>query len=144
MRTALLATAALALLAPASARAASCTVASTGLAFGSYDFLSPAPLDSAATIGWSCDVPVSIDIALGKGAAQGFSPRRLTSGVNGADYNLYLDVARGVVWGDGTAGTSTWSGSGSGASVPVYGRVPARQTLPAGSYADTILVTISF
>jgi spore coat protein U-like protein len=144
MRAALVAAALLALLAPGPAGAASCTVSSTGLAFGSYDFLSSAPLDSAATITWSCDVPTSINIALSKGAAQSFSPRRLTSDMNAADYNLYLDVARNAVWGDGTAGTSTWTGSGSGASVPVYGRVPPRQALPGGSYTDTIVVTIAF
>jgi spore coat protein U-like protein len=36
------------------------------------------------------------------------------------------------------------NGSGLGATHVVYGRVPARQNVRAGSYADTLVVTLDF
>ena len=126
------------------ALAVSCTVGSGGFAFGTYDSLSATPLDSTALLSWSCDASTSLSVDLGRGSSSTYLPRRLTSGPNGADYNLYLDASCSVIWGDGTEGTSTWTGSGTGGSIPVYGRVPARQPLPAGSYADAVVITISF
>src|SRR5687767_14576088 len=136
---------AIATLSAAAAASAACTIASTSVAFGSYDPLSGAPLDSAGSVTWSCAAATAVTIALDRGGAPSFAPRQMTSGANVCSYNLYLDAPRSIVWGDGTAGTSLYSGSGAGpVTVPVYGRVSAQPTLVAGSYADTVIVTISF
>lgn len=126
------------------ARAFSCTVSSTGLAFGSYDWLSGSPLDSSGSVSWSCDVVSPVTIALGRGSSSSFIPRRLQGGANGADYNTYLDASCTTVWGDGTGGTSTWAGSGTGGTIPIFGRVPAHQALVAGSYNDSVVVSVIF
>ena len=71
----------------------------------------------------------------------------MTSGSNLLSYNLYTDSARTSVWGDGTGSTNTIGGTGTGGSqaVTVYGRVSLGQTgVPAGSYADTVAVTITY
>ncbi|WP_407925493.1 spore coat protein U domain-containing protein [Geminicoccus flavidas] len=31
-----------------------------------------------------------------------------------------------------------------GGTIPVYGRIPGNQTVPAGNYADTVNVTLTF
>jgi spore coat protein U-like protein len=66
------------------------------------------------------------------------------------NYNLYVDPARTLVWGDGTGATATVSGVREVKGRPVffdyavYGRVFADQAPPPGSYTDTILVTVLF
>ena len=138
-----LAIAAVLLAAPA-ARAASCTVGATGVAFGAYDSLGATALDSSGTVSWSCDTSSSVSIALGRGSSSTYLPRRLASGPSLADYNLYLDASCSTIWGDGTEGTSTWTGSGTAGNIPIFGRVAPRQPLAAGSYTDTVVITIVF
>jgi spore coat protein U-like protein len=136
-----------AVLAAATGARADCTVSVGALAFGSYDVFAGAPTDSTATITYSCSGPATTPtLSIGTGVAGSFSPRRIKSGVNALSYNLYVDAARTSVWGDGTGGTSTVAASmGTGLTSTVYGRVFAGQTgAPAGSYLDTVVVTINF
>src|SRR5436190_1433424 len=75
------------------------------------------------------------------------SPAAAATGTNLLNYNIYTTSARTTVWGDGTASTATIGGTGSGSaqSVTVYGRVGSGQTsLPAGAYADTVAVTVTY
>jgi spore coat protein U-like protein len=63
------------------------------------------------------------------------------------NYNIYTSAARTTVWGNGTSGTATIGGTGTGTSqsVTVYGRVGSGQTsVPAGAYADTVAVTVTY
>jgi spore coat protein U-like protein len=67
------------------------------------------------------------------------------------NYNLYSDGARLTVWGDGTGGTSTvssgpfnLSGSTYNKDYIVYGRIPAQTGLGAGSYLDTVVITLTY
>jgi spore coat protein U-like protein len=61
-------------------------------------------------------------------------------------YQLFVDSAHTTAWGDGTAGTSMSTGTGTGnqQALSVYGVVPAQKTPAPGSYSDTITATISF
>jgi spore coat protein U-like protein len=69
-----------------------------------------------------------------------------------ADYNIYLPASYTSVWGSGAGGTSTVSGgftlgASERKSVTHTGaaRIPAGQTAAhVGSYADTVIVTISY
>jgi spore coat protein U-like protein len=122
---------------------ADCSVSSVGVAFGPYDPLASPPVDSAGTISVTCSPATSYTIALGSGDGT-FDARLLRSGASALGYNLYTDPARMTIWGDGTGTSMTVSGSGTGASYSVYGRIPARQNVPAGSYADTITITVTF
>ena len=62
------------------------------------------------------------------------------------DYNLYQDAGRTQSWGDGGATGNVLSGTGTGndEEVVVYGRVPAQTTPVAGTYTDTVQVTIAW
>ncbi len=86
---------------------------------------------------------VSYTIGLGPGAGT-VAQRKMTSGANGLNYNLYTDAAHGTVWGASSVSGST-SGVTGNASHTVYGRIPASQTtVVPGTYADTIVVTVTF
>jgi spore coat protein U-like protein len=134
-----------ALAAPAADRGAPCSVSVGAIAFGAYDSFSPLPLDSTGVIELDCP-PGRATIALGTGQSGTFTPRALSGpGGERLSYNLYLDATRAVVWGDGTGGTVTAPFSTDrGRRLTVYARVFAGQDVSAGTYADTIVLTVDF
>jgi spore coat protein U-like protein len=133
--------------------AQSCTVtsaaASTLVDFGIYTALG-GPLDGVGTIDLSCTpgallLPVSYSISIGAGASGSFNPRKFLAGAYALDYNLYLDILRLQIWGDGSAGTGKHGGACSGACpVTVYGRIFGNQSPPAAAYSDEVLITLDF
>ena len=116
--------------------------------FGNYNPVSGADVDASSTIDVTCTPSASYTVELNAGATVGgvISARLMTDGSNTLEYNLYTDAGRTTVWGDGTASSVTAAGTGSGAqqSLTVYGRIPASQSVPAGSYSDTVTATINF
>jgi spore coat protein U-like protein len=128
---------------PSPAAATSCGVSAQGTSFGSYDSLSPVPLDGVGNVAVTCDSDVSYSISLSEGQGS-FDRRVMTAGAAQLGYNLYTDASRRNVWGDGTGGTSTVSAAGTFANLPVYGRIPSRQSVPASAYSDTVVVTVSY
>ena len=60
-------------------------------------------------------------------------------------YELYRNSARTQRWGN-TLNTDTVVGSGNGANqnLTVFGRVPNQSTPSAGTYNDTITVTVTY
>ncbi|ONG46849.1 hypothetical protein BKE38_24860 [Pseudoroseomonas deserti] len=141
------------LLLPAAAQAA-CTVTATPLAFGHYSPRAPGLTSSVGTITLTCVallvVNLNYTIKLSAGGGGSFAARRLTSGSSRLAYQLYTDNAGAGIWGDGTAGTSFVSGNaplfllGAGRAHSVYGRLPAGQNVPPGTYIDTIQVTVTY
>lgn len=127
------------------AHAEGCTVSTSGLNFGSYDVFSPLNDDITATINVNCPSGTGYSLWLSTGTGT-FSLRTLTNGASVLAYNLYLDPTHLTIWGDGSSGTGTISGTGTGANVgtPVYGRIPPGQNASVGSYADVITVTVTF
>ena len=122
-----------------------CTLNVTGVNFGSYDVFSNAALNSTGNIDVNCPSGVRYSIALSEGGGS-HTQRVMSSGAHRLNYNLYTEANRGVVWGDATSGTARVSGTGIGVSVnhAVYGRIPARQNVYAGSYSDIVTVLLTF
>jgi spore coat protein U-like protein len=141
-----------AVLLPGMARAQSCTFTAgpTTLDFGAYDPTTAIPTDSSATLTYSCSSarsrPVLIDLDAGQYGT--FTTRMMALGSDRLTYNLYTTTTRNVIWGDGTGSTSEVSsvpqGQTHGATVPIYGRVDMSQWVPAGTYTDTVVVTLNF
>jgi spore coat protein U-like protein len=127
------------------ARSAGCTVSTSGLNFGNYDVFSPLNDDITATINVNCasDTPYSIWLSSGSGT---FSSRTLTNGSHLLAYNLYLDPTRLTIWGDGSSGSGTVSGTGTGSNLAtsIYGRIPAGQNAWMGPYTDLVTITVNF
>lgn len=135
---------------------ANCALSTTSLAFGQYVPSRSSPSDFTATISMTCTasgaapVPVLGVISLtGSGGAFG---SELADGPNRLRYQLFLDPARTVLWGDGGGASHTQTVSGVvGAATPfratltVYGRVLARQSDAAvGAYADQITAVLNY
>jgi spore coat protein U-like protein len=134
----------LALAAPP-ARSTGCTVSTSGLNFGNYDVFSTLNDDITATVNVNCPSGTAYSIWLSSGSGT-FASRTLTSSGRLLLYNLYLDPTRLTIWGDGSAGTETFSSTGTGSNVatPVYGRIPAGQNAWVGSYTDVVTITVNF
>jgi spore coat protein U-like protein len=126
-----------------SAGAVTCGLTLVGVVFGSYDTLSGQNVDSAGSVSVSCDAGDSYSIALSPGHGTMLA-RQMQGGTSLLYYNLYTDALRTIIWGDGTSGTATVSASGTGGLYTVYGRIPASQNVPAGTYTDTLTVTLTF
>lgn len=137
---------------------AHCTVTTTDLAFGNYDPNAATAQDSSAgKISTICTKGSTPIIALGQGSnPTGISTdaapeRQMSDGATTPSmlaYNLYTDSTYGTVWGNTpTTGVTQASASADGTTAvdtTVYGRIAANQYVPAGSYSDSVVVTISF
>jgi len=128
-----------------------CTVNSTSAVnFGAYDIFSTAPLDAAGAVSVECSNVGPSDallIELSRGDSNRFLPRAMARPRFNLEYNLYLDAARTLVWGDGTSGTSSYHGRPPDAraiSIPIYARIPPRQNVEPGPYADHIVLTVQY
>jgi len=125
----------------------SCVVDANALAFGTYDPLTAAATDAVSDITVTCTADVTYDIGLNAGTGVGatVSTRRMTRDDQTLAYSLYRDGARSLTWGD-RIGTDSVAGVGTGLPTnhKVYGRVPARQAVRSGLYADVIIATVYY
>ena len=140
--------------------AADCTVSAVGVNFGVYDPFITTPDDSVGEITVICthlsgpSINVRYTVTLSTGGSGSFSPRQLRSGPGTLSYNLWTDLARASVWGNGSAGTVIVTGAlrvgpGAGNGVrsavhPIYGRIPALQDAAEGDYLDSIVATLTY
>ncbi|MGZ5094039.1 MAG: Csu type fimbrial protein [Burkholderiales bacterium] len=121
-----------------------CTLSVLGVIFGSYDTFSNVPLDNAGgSVAVTCDVATPYTVALSPGSGT-YTSRSMSGAGSSLSYNLFVDPTRLIVWGDGTPGTSVVAGATTNASHTIYARIPQRQNVPVGVYADTVIVTLSF
>ncbi|MCA8034817.1 spore coat U domain-containing protein [Burkholderia arboris] len=123
-----------------------CIISATGVAFPPAGVLASA-LTASGSISARCTNGDAFRIALNGGGSGNVAARTMQrAGGGSVSYQLYQDSGFTQPWGDGTAGTSMATGTGSGfaQAITVYGRVPAQATPAPGNYSDTITATISF
>jgi spore coat protein U-like protein len=129
---------------------ANCTITANPVAFGPINPVTGTAFEAAGSLDVTCTNGstwnATADAGVGNSAT--LTNRRMTSGAgNTLNYSLFTNSNRTLVWGSGLSGTNMLSGTGTGAlqSVPIYGRITAGQnTAPAGTYGDTVTVTISY
>ena len=135
-----------------------CAISSTAaLSFGAYD---PALANRSSG---------GTDLAVGNGAlaitctraastaiglSQGLSPasgstdaaplRQMRSGNAVLGYRLYQDAGTRTAWGNAPGSQLQRIASGRSEAVQVYGVIPKGQDVPAGSYGDLVVVTVTF
>jgi spore coat protein U-like protein len=135
--------------------AAGCNISTSTMNFGSTSSFISSNIDSAATITAQCTNTSAYSIGLSNGVNASGSQNRMRLGAtsNYVTYGLYTDAARSNAWATTTSatgctsGTSTCAlgtGTGSSQSVTVYGRVPPQNVPAAGSFTDTVVVTVTF
>ncbi|SAL28951.1 Csu type fimbrial protein [Caballeronia humi] len=126
-----------------------CTISATNINFGTAGVLSTT-LTATGTLTVACtnDDAYSIALSPGTGSGATVADRRMTKsgGNEQIRYQLYRNAAGTIAWGDGTSGTSTAAGEGTGTSqsFTVYARVLPQTTPSAGTYVDTIIATITY
>ncbi|MDB5699306.1 MAG: spore coat protein [Alphaproteobacteria bacterium] len=129
---------------------ANCVVSTGLLDFGDVDVTSGQNVDGTGSISVTCTNGTAWSAAADAGADTGatLATRKMAAGANKLGYQLFTDNARTAIWGDGVGGTTaliTATGSGSAQTKTVYGQIAAGQTgLPAGDYADTVNVTVTY
>lgn len=140
------------------AAATVCTGSSASMSLGTYIGDSATPVDSVGTFTLGCTRSggpqnITVTMAIGASANNGSIANRVLRSPSWPDllpYNLYRDASRLAVWGE-TAGVDTMAvalsipnNATSTATFTIYGRIPGLQNVHAGSYGDTLTVTINY
>lgn len=125
-----------------------CTVSASDLAFGIYD-PSAAANNNTSTVTVTCTKATAYDIGLDKGLYGASTLTRQMKHATLADlinYSLSSVVTQASNWGDvvGTDTVHVASATGAAEAHTVYGRIATGQYVTAGSYADTITVTVTY
>lgn len=134
---------------------ASCTINAATLDFGSNagTALAASNIDASTTVSVTCTNGSPYSIGMDNGSNASSTQRRMKSGTNFLNYNLYVDAGRTNAWTTAasnsacTSASSCYLGTGSGSSqaVNIYGRVPSVGSAPpTGSYSDTVTMTITY
>lgn len=124
-----------------------CTVTASPLSFGVNPGLLSTEMNASTTFGVQCSntTPYNVGLSAGQHSGNDINARQMALGSNSIGYQLYRDSARNEVWGN-TVGTDTVPATGSGMqqNLTVYGSVPPQVTPPAGTYEDTVVVTVTY
>jgi spore coat protein U-like protein len=132
---------------------ANCTISTTAVAFGEYDPVvtnAAAALNATGKVSVTCTNGAPATITLGQGPDPGAGStdtlpvRRMKSGANYLNYQLFQEVTHDNVWGNDASSDVANTGNGANQDINVYGVVAAGQNVPTGSYSDTVVATIAF
>lgn len=127
-----------------------------GVAFGPYDTLSASAVDTTLDLSVSCsrsggpqNISVTVSLGLGTNGIS-INARRMAGGSGDyLAYGLFRDVSRSSTWGftpgvDTVSRTLSLPNNGSASvTFSVFGRIPALQDVSAGSYGDSVQVTLT-
>jgi spore coat protein U-like protein len=136
---------------------ATCTIATTPVAFGAYDPTAATALNGTGGVTVLCTDGTAGYVTLGQGAnpdtgsTDAVPLRQMAGGAAAAGrlaYFLYSGGPDTNVWGNtGTTGLNH-AGDGTATPITVYGTIPAAQNVIAGAdgtaYADTVVATVTF
>lgn len=129
-----------------------CTISTAALAFGAYDPIvanASTALDATGSVTIQCTRGATSTIGLSTGSysanASG-TTRAMNAGTSYLSYEIYQNTGRTTLWGNSGSDLYTPAAAPSSAprTVTTYGRVPAGQDVPAGSYSDTVTATVNF
>lgn len=129
-------------------------VTGAALNFGSATSI-PANIDAATTITVRATNTTPYTVGLGNGLNASGAQRRMRLGAtsNYMNYGLYTDAARTNAWSTTTSATTctggastcvTGTGAGIAQNVTIYGRVPPQTPPAAGTFTDTVVITVTF
>jgi spore coat protein U-like protein len=135
--------------------ATTCTFGALAMAFGAYAPLVAnltTPLEVTGSVKVKCTSGGAYTLTANTGAnaahasgscATAACTRAMLTGASSyVSYELYTSAAYTTVWN----ATNTLSGTGSGGTqtISIFGYIPAGNANTAGSYTDTVTVTVTF
>ena len=126
---------------------AECKVQSaSNMNFGT-DGVLDAIIDTTSALGVQCTNGQTYTISLngGNGSSGTTTTRTMELAAELVNYTMWKDAGRSQNWGD-TGGEIQTGLTGNGAlqNYTVYGRVPVQSTPTAGTYTDTVTVTVTY
>jgi spore coat protein U-like protein len=135
-----------------------CTASAGGIAFGVYNPLSAVANASTGTLRVTCNgsgngrAKITLNITLSTGLSGSYAMRKMFSGVNTLNYNIFWSTAYNQIVGDGSGGSVAGSvgpfrvaaGGVNVVTETFYGLIPASQDVAPGSYSDVITVTVTY
>lgn len=126
-----------------------CTVSASPVQFGAYDPVTAnarTSLTVSGTVTIACTRGSSPVIGLSAGSHAAGGTRRASDGTNYLAYELFKDTGLTEPWGD--KGSDALQAGVALSRTPrrfqVHARIPAGQDVPAGTYTDTIVVSVNF
>ena len=129
---------------------AACSIDASPMTFGNYDPTSAEDLTVSATIASTCTSGSAAAISMDEGIFAGTGstaavPVRRMAGVDGSflNYSVYSDSGYSVVWGAGDTDVGV-TGTGSAVNSTAYGKVTAGQAAAVTSFADSVVVTLTY
>jgi spore coat protein U-like protein len=125
---------------------ATCTISTTPVAFSNYTGVQVTSTVGGVSATCTNTTPYSIGLGTGTGTSATVTSRAMTGpGSAQLHYGLYTENTYTANWNDiGGTGIPGATGNGSAQSLTVYGNIPAGQYLAPGSYADTVIATVSY
>jgi spore coat protein U-like protein len=135
---------------------ATCSVTVNGYTSPSYTSGTTNPITTVISGLVSCSgssTPVSFSLSADAGQNVAGSSRRAISGTNYNNYTLLqgtststtqLDAAPAVFGGSPQNGTTVVTGTNSSSSYGFRMVLPANQTVAAGTYTDTVVLTVTY
>lgn len=135
--------------APATARAANCTVSTRTMAFGNYNPFNAAAHNRAPVVIVAvCTGRGRLTAALSTGQSNSYINRYMTSPTTSdqLNYQLYTSATHTTIWGDGSGATAvvTRNFRNNTLRLRAFGQIPAMENITAGKYSDLITATVTF
>ena len=132
----------------------SCTITAGAMTFASYDPTAAVDNDATATIESTCTSGGAAVITMSQGSraqvgsTDAIPLRAMFNGDEGAPedlaYYLYSDSAGGTVWGNTSGTGKSITADGTAQNFIAYGRIPKNQTVAAGTFNDSVAVTLTY
>lgn len=122
-----------------------CLIGTSNLVFGTGSPLTERR--TSAPLSVTCTANTSYQISMNGGASGNPAARTMRNSATGETMGYRISsTAGGPAWGDGSGGTTVYTGAGSGAaqSVMMYGTVPRQRAPTPGDYRDTVTVRLTF
>ncbi|GAB4431555.1 MAG: hypothetical protein OHK0040_00950 [bacterium] len=116
--------------------------------FGLYDVANATPTDTMGSATLTCTANINATITLSSGLyANNFTSRYMKNQIFGdlLAYNLFTNVNRTSIWGDGTGGSSSVTirvNRNKPPTLTIYARIYAQQNVSIGNYSDTVIITV--
>jgi spore coat protein U-like protein len=120
-----------------------CALSGGTLNFGQYTSGQTTNLDVNGTINY-VNCGGNLSFALDGGNSGNTNARQMSQGANRLNYQIYRNSVRNAIWGVGAEAQGVVLIGTQSGSVTVYGRIPAGQIVPDGTYTDTVNITLTF
>jgi spore coat protein U-like protein len=120
-----------------------CALNGGAMAFGTYLSGQASNLDAVGQIAYvNCNGTLTLE--LDGGQSGNINDRTMVSGSNQLHYQLYRTSVRNAIWGTGSNAQQVQLLQPLSGNVSVYGRITAGQSVAAGTYTDTVNITLTF